>query len=290
MKRSCVLIKWLGGLGLSLLLTLPVFATASENTQDMAESAFRAYQQKQYDEALSFYQQAQGFDASMGVGSAAYRLQDLQTSIISYRKAVWLAQNDHERAQALFNLGNSYFRMEMFALAVEAYQQALVYKSAYSDAQHNLKLAETELAQQIQKAQKEAEARQGEEGDQGQGQGAGEREGKLSMDQNYIGGAGEENDEDEKKEGEKMVLPQDQQRTEFVLKSQQSLPELNSQASGRDKIRQQTINRQRAQKFALQLQELDLQQQALLQRMLEREEGFHARQEKSHPIPGVEPW
>ena len=280
-------LQWVLGIGLLFALSTNALANSLIEEQSLA---YQAYQQKDYEQALSAYQQVESVEGLMGLGAAAYRLAELELAIDSFRQAAWLAPSDDQRAEALFNLGNSYFQGDLAPFAVEAYQQALRYRSDFPQAEHNLKLALQKLQQKQNQQRRNGEAEQGEEGEQGVGQGAGEREGKLNMNQQFIGGAGEENDqESDKKDAEKFVLPQQQDRAEWQLADHESFESRRAKEK-KASIAQANIDRLRAEKFALQLQDLDLQQQELLQRLLEREEGFHARQAEPHNIPGVEPW
>ena len=278
---------------------LPSLAQTPEalDRSEIEATAFSAYQAKNFEGALSGY--AQLFDALperalrglMGEGAAAYRLQDYALAQEAFRQAAVVGRTDAERAVALFNLGNSYYQLESAEFAVEAYQQALLYQPEFAQAEHNLRLAkQLQQQQRQQQVQRQGQNGEGEQGESGQGQGAGERAGKLDVNQSYIGGAGEQNDQGDSTD--RVILPQKQDRTQFAVSANDSHQQLEV-TSLEKKIaasQQQIINRQQAERFALQLEGVDLQQQTLLQRMLEREEGFEARQTKPHEIPGVEPW
>lgn len=286
----------------SVVCVLPSFAQTGEvvDQSQIEANAFSAYQTQNFEGALSGY--AQLFDALperalrglMGEGAAAYRLQDYALAQETFRQAAVIASTDAERAVALFNLGNSYYQTESADFAVEAYQQALLYQPEFAQAEHNLRLAkQLQQQQRQQQAQRQGQNGEGEQGESGQGQGAGERAGKLDVNQSYIGGAGEQNDQGDSTD--RVLLPQKQDRTEFAVSADNShqQPEVTSLAqkiAASQQPQQQIINRQQAERFALKLEAVDLQQQTLLQRMLEREEGFEARQTKPHEIPGVEPW
>lgn len=259
--------------------------------EDDLQLGFEFYQSQQFNESLEHYQQANSqrpdLVALMGMGSSAYRLQDSIVAVQAFKQAAVIAKTAEQRAQALFNLGNSYMQLQAFDYAVEAYQQALVYRPGFSKAQHNLAIAQQQSVQMTQ--QRNGRNGEGERGESGQGQGAGERAGKLDLDQNFIGGAGESNDAGESPQ-EQAILPQQRSQIEVGLQADAQEVRLNSNVQSIHKVHQQTANRQQAQRFLLELKGKDLNQQLLLKRLLEREAGFFADQAQPHEIPGVDPW
>lgn len=282
------------GVLLSLLMGWSSNLLAQTTSEQMA---YQAYKAKQFEQAQSAYEDVSGFDGMLGFGASAYRLQDYAQSAEAFRQAANYAKTDAQRAAALFNLGNSYLHLQGLAQAVdyaiESYQQALLYQPDLQAAQHNLRIAQQLQQQKNQQALSQqgqsGEDQEGEgENGKGQGQGAGERAGKLDLDGNYVGGAGEKFDAGDSTD--RVFLPIEQAKTEFDLGRTDHLPSAESSLDSLAGLQQQVIDRQRAEKFTLELQTMDLQQQTLLHRMLEREEGFQAKQATSQPIPGVEPW
>lgn len=272
------------------MTSLPLLATAEDLHQ-----GFDLYQNQQYDKALEAYQFAtenpqdteQAEMALMGAGSSAYRLKESGLAIESFKQAAKIASSDQKRAQALFNLGNAYMQAQIANYAVEAYQQALLYHSEFPEAKHNLAIAMQQ--KQAQQPQQQGQNGEGEQGQTGQGQGAGEREGKLDLGQNFIGGAGQKQDDGESPD-EQVKLPESQNRTQFNLAAETGNLQVNSAMQMAQRVRQQTVNKLKADKFLMELETKDFNQQLLLKRLMEREEGFFADQKTAHEIPGVDPW
>ena len=271
-------------------ISFPLFATAEDLHQ-----GFDFYQNQQYDRALEAYQLAaenpqdpeQAEMALIGVGSSAYRLKESGLAIESFKQAAKIASSDQKRAQALFNLGNAYMQAQIANYAVEAYQQALLYQPDFPDAKHNLAIAMQQ--NQAQQPQQQGQNGEGEQGQTGQGQGAGEREGKLDLGQNFIGGAGQKQDEGESPDAQ-VQLPESQNRTQFNLAEETGNLKVNSAMQMAEGVHQQTVNKLKADKFLMELETKDFNQQLLLKRLMEREEGFFADQKTAHEIPGVDPW
>ncbi|WP_321277322.1 tetratricopeptide repeat protein [Thiomicrorhabdus indica] len=273
-----------------LLVSRPLLATS-----DDLQQGFQFYENKQYENALEAYQtvtestpEAEQYEmALMGAGSSAYRLKESGLAIESFKQVAKVAATDQIRAQALFNLGNAYMQAQIANYAVEAYQQALIYQPEFPDAKYNLAIAmQQKLAQQ---PQQRGQSGRGEKGQTGQGQGAGEREGKLDLGQNFIGGAGQKQDEGGSPD-EQVQLPESQNRTQFDLHSKTSELQVNSAGQATEGVHQQTVNKLKAEKFLMELETKDFNQQLLLKRLMEREEGFFADQKTAHEIPGVDPW
>lgn len=273
-----------------LIATFGMSSTPLANSQFL-QQGYDQYQQQEFATALDSYQQAnrtvETHQALMGIGSAAYRLDQSMLAVEAFKQAAVIAKSSSDRAQALFNLGNSYLQLNANDYAVEAYQQALLYQPDLSAAQHNLALAQQQQAMQQRQLQRQGRNGEGERGDQGQG--AGEREGKLDLSKNYVGGAGEQQDSGDSAE-QTRVLPQQRNTPAFSLEVTDSALQVNSLQETLSVVHKKTANRQQAEKFLLELQGKTLHQQRLLKRLIEREAGFYADQTQPHEIPGVDPW
>lgn len=91
---------------------------------DPAE-AYTAYHDKNYSLAQLLYHEQQGYDARIGEGSAAYRRQRYAEAVEQFTAGLLAARDDRQRADALFNLGNSYFQAKNYPAAVDAYLGSL---------------------------------------------------------------------------------------------------------------------------------------------------------------------
>lgn len=101
--------------------------------------AFKNYANGNFPAALSLYKQLPGYAARLGEGSSYYKMSDFRSALNQYSRAVLAANNDQERAHALFNLGNSYFQTGNYAAAITIYRDAIQYQPDHKNVLHNLK-------------------------------------------------------------------------------------------------------------------------------------------------------
>ncbi|MBI4369227.1 MAG: tetratricopeptide repeat protein [Elusimicrobia bacterium] len=119
------------------------------------------YKKGDYQSALDSFEEAGKTDEKnptilYNKGCAAYKLQDIGQSRQSFQEAAGLeTRNDgNSRAEALYNLGNTYLSEGKTKEAIESYKQALLSNPKDADARHNLALA---LKQKEEKQQKQNE-------------------------------------------------------------------------------------------------------------------------------------
>ncbi len=129
------MVAWVG-------LTPPVRAADA----DTAQAAYAAYRSGNYVEAQALYGRMQGYPASLGAGAAAYRRRDYVAAIGQFTSAMLAAQNAPLRADALYNLGNSYFAAGNYHAAADAYQGVLSLRPHDANARANLALTAGRLA------------------------------------------------------------------------------------------------------------------------------------------------
>lgn len=264
-----------------------------KNVKNAAKEAYQAYQAGDYERSRNLYDLRADFSGWFGAGAAAYQLNEFESAVAYYNQAAWTAVSDESRAKALFNLGNSYAQLNLWALAVEAYQQALQYQHPYTKAENNLEIA------LHQKAVDEAAERQTTDEES---EGGGQR--RDNSDAFYGGqkpnstnreepGFGSDEELVQGNEGEKVQVPQSGDETDYRLS--RGDVGLTMNATGRanqraTRLLNQQQQRRRAEQFEHALQGLEDDQKTLLKRMFEREAGFHAPQSEAHSIPGIQPW
>ncbi|MFP3874200.1 MAG: VWA domain-containing protein [Thiohalophilus sp.] len=145
--RGGVLPLLLGAVLVGNLLALPQPANASQ--AEAHQQAWQAYEQEDYADAQQAYRRVPGYAGRLGEGSSAYRREEYRTALQQFTRAVALAHNDAQRAAALYNLGNSYARLERYAEAAAIYDDVLRYQPDHGRARQNLALAQArEQAQQ----------------------------------------------------------------------------------------------------------------------------------------------
>ncbi|PKO73750.1 MAG: hypothetical protein CVU23_01090 [Betaproteobacteria bacterium HGW-Betaproteobacteria-17] len=88
-------------------------------------AAWQAWQQKNFAGAQALYAQAGGYRGQMGAGAAAWRQAAYAAAARHFGAALLLAENDQQRADALYNLGNAHYGRGQWQAAFEAYETVL---------------------------------------------------------------------------------------------------------------------------------------------------------------------
>ncbi len=131
-------------------VALAVLGAAISPTASWANeaAAWQTWQHKQYGSAQTLYTQVGGYAGQMGAGASAWRLADYSIAAQHFGAALLLAANNHQRADALYNLGNAHYGRGQYAIAVEAYEAVLHLRSHDTKAQTNLGWAKQRLSRQ----------------------------------------------------------------------------------------------------------------------------------------------
>jgi len=128
-------------LGLLLLLPIPAPHTAQASPW-REQAAYQALLQGQYQRADTLYRQQQDYRGYLGSGVAAYRRGQWQTAGRAFRQALQRADDNRERARAVYNLGNTLARQGQPDKAAEAFKQALLWRPDFPRATRNLAIVE----------------------------------------------------------------------------------------------------------------------------------------------------
>lgn len=293
-KRHLPSLSMLGFGLFSLMSTAPNMVWAASTS--LEQQAYQAFEAQEYDQAERLYaswleivqetQPEQMFRALMGAGNAAYRQTQYARALTWYRQAVLNARQDPARAQALFNLGNAYAQLEIWGLAVEAFEAVSLYQTEHVKAQQNLTLALAALREQQAKAAQLAEAEQAQKQQEGQRKDLeGSFHGGSKPNPNNEAGSGAEGESDDgRSEGVGFSLPERLADSELLTGQDWAL------AGSAKSVEDQLKTQRRIDNLQMELKDLEDDQQALLKHLFEREAGFQARQDKVHAIPGVQPW
>lgn len=129
--------------GLFLGLQAPGEVMAGET--DALREAGRAWQSGEYAQAASLYALHSGYAGRMGEGASYYREEDFAAAAQQFSRAVLLAADDEERADALYNLGNSLFRQGDYAAAATVFADVALYQPEDEAAKHNQALSKALL-------------------------------------------------------------------------------------------------------------------------------------------------
>lgn len=100
---------------------------AAEDTAT-PDAAYAAYRAKQYDEAERLYSRQRGYSARFGQGASAYLNGDFNEAIKQFTAAVLSSDNDDQRADAIFNLGNAYYQSGDYENAAVLFADVLRYR------------------------------------------------------------------------------------------------------------------------------------------------------------------
>ncbi len=274
------------------VLSDQAWSQSTPSSQTLEIRAYQAFEQANFSEAETLYRELGGFMGQLGAGNAAYRQTQYERALVWYRQALLQAHDDQQRAQALFNLGNSYMQVGLAAFAVEAYADAQTYQSPFEKAAHNQALAQAELTQQLAELQAQAEREAAEAERKGEGSRKhleGSFHGGQKPDPNNSAGSGAEGESDDgRSDGVAQTIPTE--RFQGLLNPAQ-VGEWGLTHTRESAVAMQNWAQQRKlEQLEQQLQNLADDQQGLLKHLFEREAGFQAKQEQVRVIPGVEPW
>lgn len=260
----------------------PTLELSSELSIELSieRRAYSAYQQEAYDHAGQLYSTVPGYSGRLGEGATYYRLGDYPAAVRRFSDAVLQADNDQQRANALFNLGNSYFQQGDYQTAARTFADVLRYQQNHTAARHNLAVSQT-LHQQVTQELIEQ--------DNATMAGRGPRNARPTREINLSDEASLAIDESE--EDQPTIIPQlpesnQEQWEELIRKGLEYVQVAASGGSSEGSLqRRQALAKARL--FMLQIEE---QPATLWQRMFAQEEGFIAPQQEPNEIPGVPPW
>lgn len=226
----------------SVLIFLLLFSSSMSFAQD--EDAWRdsllvarkAYEKKNYSEALKYYESAQkiapdDIDLSDEMAQSAYKARDFERAEKIYQQGSSTKMSKRERGDAMHNMGNAQMRQENYEGAIESYKEALRNNPNDEETRYNLSKAIRKVkAQRTPPPNKPkdpndpkdpqdgdpndgGEGQQGGQGDQKEGQGneGSNQNSKGSKGQNNPsksgqgGGGGESDDSSEGKLSNQMV-------------------------------------------------------------------------------------
>ncbi|WP_456444604.1 vWA domain-containing protein [Thiolapillus sp.] len=279
-SRNAVLQGSIPGLLLISLLGSIVPRPVQADDQAWQQMAHQAYAQKSYLEARKAYARVPGYAGRMGEGSSAYQLKKYTEAAALFTQAVLDASTDRERAQALFNLANTHYRLQDYDAAVAVYQEVLRYDSGLHAAEVNL-----ELARRRQKQQAASEAASG--GRQGRGprsrrivEGVTITNGRLGLD---------ERPDNRSSIGKNPGMPKPSSAGSLEDDSIFYARPVVSQAS-EFKDRAWVYAPTTEEGIALEADALEVDESRFWQRLFEQEEGYPAPVETPNELPGVPPW
>lgn len=235
-----------------------------------------AYEEGDYVTAQRVFAALHGYRARMGEGAARYQLGQFRQASGVFIQAVLQAEGAEQRAAALFNLANCFYRLEDYVQAEALYADALRYRPGWKAAQVNRAYAremqrrprdDTDMAVAGRAGRGPAAARVRQGSDPG--------DGSLSLDDSVPPEAGlpvlpGEGNGDETRGGDRAAAV--------------------TGAVERFIDREWTYDISSTEFLPQRLEQLDTDEALVWQRLFEAEEGFHAPVAEPRSIPGVPPW
>ena len=264
---------WVTGL-LWLALQAPGEVIAADETAHRA--ATQAWQAGDYAAAAAHYAGIPGYIGRMGEGASHYRAEDYASAAAQFTRAVLTAEGENERADALYNLGNSLFRAGDYAAAVQVFGDVLLYRKDDAQARHNRALS---IA-----LQEAVQARIAEEGTAGRA-GRGPRSARAAEGLDV--GASSSLSLDDSQETEETALPPLPDNAEaLIARGLEHIKLVSDSSVAASSIAwQQDLAQAR-----LRMQGLQEVPESVWKRLFEIEEGFPASQEQPRNLPEVKPW
>ena len=261
---------------------------AFELTTNSQKKAYNAYKNGNFKEAEKLYKSFTGYKSYFGQGNSLYKMGHYQKARSQFTQAVLTAESDTQRANALYNLANSYFRTGDFSSAISSYEDVLRYQANHAASLYNINVSQI-LKKNIERRIKEREetftsARTG-RGPRT----AGVAEGTEISDNTSVSTGDSSN-----QLNNKIPLPDLPNLSEDTIKKlllsgldNIKLAENNQQLFEQDQSYYKNIDIITAKQ---QLEVLTDTQHLLWKRLFEMEEGFPAPVETPHTLPDVKPW
>jgi Ca-activated chloride channel family protein len=291
---AITIVKTLAIFSVIILLNLfpqqEVFAinpASLKNDEPINENqAYKNYTNGNYPAALAIYKQLSGYTARLGEGSSHYRMADYKGALHQFNQAILAANNDPERAIAIFNLGNSYFQTGNYAAAVTAYRDVLLYQPEHKKTLHNLTFSSA-----LKKAVDERLQPTNQDIHMGSGPPFAPASDALPTNDNNFLAIIKEN---ENLELETLPLPELADISDATLKAliNKGLSQVRLAAEDTTRVKQADYKRNKLAFINAQLRmaELEDQQVLLWKQLFEMEEGFPAPLTEPRQIPGIAPW
>jgi len=244
-------------------------------------NAYDLYQQGDYQAAREGFTRVPGYTGRLAEGIMAYQLEQYQLAIPAFIQAALDADTDQQRIQAIFNLANSYFKLEKYVQARQLYEDVLRYQANFRPAQVNLEYA-IALIQEAEDNNYPVALRQG------NGPSTADAPEDMDVTTGKLSLGDSESDLE--------TMGGDQDRTGFDTTTPSEVrADLEHSAPASEKIEQNEDTSWTYDVTSLrQLQQLNpkiqTDESVLWQRLFEVEEDFEAAQDEPTVLPGVNPW
>ena len=257
--------------------------------QTIEQSAYRAYTSKKYIEANEYYKKIEGYEGRIGQGNSLYKMGHYQDALVQYVSATISAETISQRANALYNLANTYFSTGDFSSAITTYEDVLRYEPDNKYCLHNIKISQLlieNIKKRIEEREKTITSSQ-----QGNGPRSASIEDGSDISENTSVSIGSnKNDLDDN-----IPLPEipdidNDKIKNFITKGLKHIKLAEQGISTTTYKTSQTISNIELLNTQRQLNTLNDSQSLLWKRLFELEEGFPAPVIEPKMLPGIQPW
>lgn len=269
-----------------VLLSAPIDVYADNVGPAHRKKAHQAYIEGNYPQASSLYEQIDAYVGRFGEGASQYRMGNYRRAVQHFSVAVMMAETDQQRATALYNLGNSQFKLGDYAGAIRIYKDVLIYRPG-----HNVTLANLRFSQALLKETRLRRSLSGKTTRMGAGPHFAQADGSVDVNE---GGSVSIDDSEDKRSDDDVVgtTLADLSEQELVTLIQRGLEHVrlaagNQQGITQEEGRQRQVSLPVARRLMTQMTD---DQPRLWNRLFEIEEGYPAPLSRPKTIPGVIPW
>jgi len=203
-----------------LLITLLAFVLMGASIDD-ARKANDAYNNGQYEKAISLYKKAIDADSEnaklyFNLASAQAQAGQTQEAIRTFEQYKTMTDNAEERAKANYNIGKVLSDTKKWGRAVDYYKKSLRYMADDPDAKHNYELAKQKEKEQQKKKNQQQQNNQNQQNDNQQKKNQQQKQNQQDKNQN--------------KQQQQNQQQQNQQQNKQQQKQQQPKPQKMSKA------------------------------------------------------------
>jgi len=171
-----------------LLITLLAFVLMGASIDD-ARKANDAYDNGQYEKAISLYKKAIDADSKnaklyFNLASAQAQAGQTQEAIRTFEQYKTMTDNAEERAKANYNIGKVFSDTKKWGRAVDYYKKSLRYMADDPDAKHNYELAKQKEKEQQKKKNQQQQNNQNQQNDNQQKKNQQQKQNQQDKNQN----------------------------------------------------------------------------------------------------------
>ncbi|MGC9315491.1 MAG: hypothetical protein ACP5G4_07680 [bacterium] len=195
------------------LIALPLFASYyGDNAKGI-----KTYEEGDYQKALDNFRSAQLSKPDSpairhNAALSTYRMGDYEKTIEELEKAYELADDDIEKADIQYDMGNTWFMQDSLQRSVLHYQKALEFNPDDEDAKYNLELARALIKEFSEKEQQEQQQQQNQQQQEQEQQEQDQQEQEDQQDQQDQQDQEQQQDQQEQEKEQEQQEQQQQQR------------------------------------------------------------------------------